>query len=297
MKTIVMVIFVLLVSSPAICADDFVDGLFSEYIGSHRPAVAVAVIKDRQTVVNRAYGHQTLVPLVHASTSTRFYLASLAKQFTGAAIAKLMDMNLIEPDAQVSKYIPELPEYANGITIDHLLRHTSGLPWDVSICFSENPPTNFDVLRMLWAQDALKFEPGSRFEYSNTGYAGDYPSYEENSSLGCGFTYGAGSLYSSIDDLIKWVKAVETNQLVTSQAAERIFSMGSLSGGDPVPYGYGWVLGQIEGESAIYHGGIWLGGARNEIAYIPSRRLWVILLANHDDLPILEIRNKLIQHY
>lgn len=103
-----------------------------------------------------------------------FELASVSKQFTAMGIVLLSEQGKLRYDDLLSKYIPELGFYT-GVTIRHLLHHTGGLPdymglmylsWDKS-----RIATNQDVIDALVAQHpAAVFEPGSKFEYSNTGY-------------------------------------------------------------------------------------------------------------------------------
>jgi CubicO group peptidase (beta-lactamase class C family) len=107
------------------------------------------------------------------TTSSIFQLASVSKQFTAAAILLLKSDNRLELDDDLTKYIPELP-YKN-ITIRHLLHHTAGLPnymYLVDKYWSkEHHPDNDDVIDLM-AKYKLPvfFQPGSRFDYSNTGY-------------------------------------------------------------------------------------------------------------------------------
>ena len=85
-------------------------------------------------------------------------------------IMMLAEKNKIKYYDPVSKYIPELSEYANGITIRHLLTHTSGIP-DVGDLGVDHPGlTNDEVLKTLVKQNSLTFKPGTKYEYSNTGY-------------------------------------------------------------------------------------------------------------------------------
>jgi CubicO group peptidase (beta-lactamase class C family) len=107
------------------------------------------------------------------TTSSIFQLASVSKQFTAAAILMLKSDNRIELDDDLSKYIPELPY--KKITIRHLLHHTSGLPNYMYLVdkywTKEQHPDNDDVIDLM-AKYKLPvfFQPGLKFDYSNTGY-------------------------------------------------------------------------------------------------------------------------------
>ena len=104
-----------------------------------------------------------------------FDIGSVSKQFTAAAIMLLRREGLLALDDEITKFFPELP--FRGITIRHLLTHTSGLPdcfaWIIRTAKAERRiPDNGVVLRFLTeAGLAPDFAPGERWEYSNTGYA------------------------------------------------------------------------------------------------------------------------------
>ena len=73
-------------------------------------------------------------------------------------------------DDLVSKFIPELPEYAKDLKVRHLVYHTSGLPDYMSICRATAPVQNAEVINFLRSEKKLLFTAGSEHEYSNTGY-------------------------------------------------------------------------------------------------------------------------------
>ena len=103
-----------------------------------------------------------------------FYLASVSKQFTAAAVMLARRMGLLELDDDIRKFFPDLP--FEGITVRHLLIHTSGLPhyedWSIATAKRENAiPDNDIALRFL--RESGKgpvFAPGERFSYCNTAY-------------------------------------------------------------------------------------------------------------------------------
>lgn len=106
---------------------------------------------------------------------TVFYIGSTSKQFTAFAVALLAERGVISLDDPVRKYIPELPAYADRVTIRQLVHHTSGVRdylnlWGVSgRTFADEIPEEL-ALDLLARQRALEFEPGSRWAYSNSGY-------------------------------------------------------------------------------------------------------------------------------
>src|SRR5690606_32033465 len=104
---------------------------------------------------------------------TNFRLASVSKQFTATAILLLAQDGALTLDDPVRRWLPSLPAAADGITLHHLLSHTSGLVdyEDVMPDAIDDQLRDADVLRLLESQDRLYFAPGSDYRYSNSGYA------------------------------------------------------------------------------------------------------------------------------
>jgi CubicO group peptidase (beta-lactamase class C family) len=89
------------------------------------------------------------------------------------AVLVLVDRGVLSLDDSLTSILPDFPAYGKGITVRHLLQHTSGLK-DYEGLLPEDlktPVLDADVLRALAAQDAVLFPPGSRYAYSNSGYA------------------------------------------------------------------------------------------------------------------------------
>ncbi len=107
--------------------------------------------------------------------TTVFDIASVSKQFTGFAISTLIQEGKISPDDDIHKYLPDVPQFGKTITIRHLIHHTSGLrDWPEALHAAGwrwNEAFNYDdIMRMVKKQRDLDFDPGSRYQYSNTGY-------------------------------------------------------------------------------------------------------------------------------
>src|SRR5690606_32385256 len=112
---------------------------------------------------------------VRITPESRFDIGSTAKQFTAASILLLEQDGLLTLDDDVRKWIPELPDYGEVITIRHLLHHTSGLRDYIGLLVLggadiDDVTTDGDALRMIARQQGLDFLPGSAHSYSNTGY-------------------------------------------------------------------------------------------------------------------------------
>ena len=131
-------------------------------------------------VFRRGYGVTDLHTLRPIDANTNFRLASFTKQFTAAAIMLLARDGKLHYDDHLTDFFPEFPAYGKSITIRNLLNHTSGLPDYEDILMKQYPGTpeekipqilDAGVLKLLEQQTSAKFAPGSKWEYSNSGYA------------------------------------------------------------------------------------------------------------------------------
>lgn len=149
-----------------------IDGLLAEYTGPAVPGASVIVIRDGRVILRRAYGMADLGRRVAATPETDYRLASVSKQFTAMAIMLLARDEKVRYDQPVREILPELPAAAQGVTVRHLLNHTSGLPdYEDLIPDSQTVQvSDRDVLALLTRTDTLYFPPGSAYRYSNSGY-------------------------------------------------------------------------------------------------------------------------------
>lgn len=135
------------------------------------PAAQVAVVRDGKIVLSKAWGKASASQPV-ATPQMRFQIASISKQFLGVLMLMLENEGKLRLDDKVAKYLPEVTE-ANRITIRQLLSHTSGLqdywPQDYAFTAMEQPTTPQGIVDR-WARKPLDYEPGTRWQYSNTGY-------------------------------------------------------------------------------------------------------------------------------
>lgn len=160
--------------SPA-ALQEKVDAMLLNTENSKGPGSAVLVVKDKKVILNKGYGLANLEHQIPISSNTVFDLASVAKQFTGYAIALLIEKGKLSKDDEIRKHLPDFPTFDQPITIGHLLHHTSGLR-DWTSCLPLAGRTFDDVitfdhiLDMAYKQQGLNFLPGSEYRYSNTGY-------------------------------------------------------------------------------------------------------------------------------
>ena len=136
------------------------------------PSASVAVVKDGQIAYVKAYGDAKLEPKTPATTQMRYSIGSISKQFTAAAILLLQEQGKLSLDDKVGKYIPDLTR-ANEVTIRQLLSHTSGYQdyWPQDYVMKPMlEPTTAQKIMDSWAKKPLDFEPGTKWQYSNTNY-------------------------------------------------------------------------------------------------------------------------------
>jgi len=131
---------------------------------------AVLVADSTGVVYQGAFGLADREKKIPLNTGSLFYLASVSKQFTAAAVLFLLQEEKIRLDDQVVNYLPELPSVYNGITFRNLLNHTSGIPDYYEFAELYDGFNNDDVLKVLLTIDRLEFQPGTRYRYSNSGY-------------------------------------------------------------------------------------------------------------------------------
>ncbi len=136
------------------------------------PSASIAVVKDGQIAYVKAYGDARLEPKTPASPQMRYSIGSISKQFTAAAILLLQEQGRLSLDDKVGKYVPDLTR-ANEVTIRQLLSHTSGYqdywPQDY-VMPGMLKATNAQQIMDMWAKKPLDFDPGTKWQYSNTNY-------------------------------------------------------------------------------------------------------------------------------
>ncbi len=136
------------------------------------PSASVAVVEHGELVYAKAFGRASLAPDRAADASTRYFVGSISKQFTAAAILLAAEDGKLSLDDPVSRFYPGLTR-AGDITIRELLGHSSGYedfaPQDYLIP-EWTRPTTPDAVISAWAGKPLDFEPGTRWEYSNTNF-------------------------------------------------------------------------------------------------------------------------------
>ena len=336
--------------SPKQVSPEKIDALFSKFSSTCEPGCAVLVVKDGTPVFRKGYGVTDLRSLHAIGPETNFRLASLTKQFTATAIMLLVHDGKLKYDDHLTNVFPDFPAYGKAITIQQLLNHTSGLTDYESILEKQYPGVpdekipqikDADVLELLKRQTGTKFPPGTRWDYSNSGYVVLAMVVEKKSGMSFGnflrerifrplvmshtvayekdknevanrayghtltrgtwretdqsstsATLGDGGVYTSLDDLGKWDRALTRHTLITEQemapalVPPTIAHRAPLQTLDGVPaplYGFGWFLGPYRGHRRYAHYGETVG-FRTAIQRFPDDGLTVIVFANRAEV-------------
>ena len=310
---------------------DSVDKVFASWATRESPGCALGIYKDGAILYERGYGMADLEHDVPIAPDTPFYIGSVSKQFTAFAAALLIQQGKAGLDDSIRKYFPELPEYANGITVRHLVHHTSGLRDFYTLLAiagrrQDELYDNFAVLRLAARQKDLNFPPGTDYLYSNTGYAllasligraagttfsafvdanifkplgmASSHVHDDDARLVKGRAYGysgavgalrldastaervgAGGVYSTIRDLIKWDENFYTGKVGGRGLIDQVQTPDSLNDGKPLTYAWGLQIGRYRGLPIVEHGGS-LVGYRAHLIRFPDQHVSVASLCN-----------------
>lgn len=152
-----------------------IDALFAAWDRPDGPGGAVAVIEAGEVIYARGYGSAQLEDQTPITPRTVFHVASVSKQFTAFAVVLLATRGVVDLDADVRRYLPEMPDFGAPLTLRQLIHHTSGLrdQWDLLTMAGwrmDDVITHHDVLQLIVHQRELNFPPGERHSYCNTGY-------------------------------------------------------------------------------------------------------------------------------
>ena len=298
---------------------------------------SILVVIQGRIVYRNGFGESNFTTHEKFTPATISCLASVSKQFTSMLIMMLAEQNKIQYDDPISKYVPELTNYVNGISIRHLLTHTSGIP-DVGDLGIDHPGlTNNEVIKTLTKQTSFAFPPGTKYQYSNTGYillaiiveritAKPFKEYltekiiaplkmnntflndgsqTKSNQVAIGYNQfgqkdddmpteatGFGGMYSTVDDLLKWDKALYTEKLVSQSALETAFTPANVLEGKTT-YGFGWNSTGSGGDKVVWH----TGNTAGFRAYIERRlkdRITIIMLTNKGNSRRREISEAIV---
>jgi D-alanyl-D-alanine carboxypeptidase len=172
-------VFIFLFSLPAVAqtlSSDLqqkIDKIATDTLASSGvPSVSIAVVKDGQIAYLRAYGNARLEPRMAAKPEMRYSIGSISKQFTATAILLLQEQGKLSLDDKVARFLPDLTR-ANEVSIRQLLSHTSGYQdfWPQDYCMPYVlRPISSEAILDRWARKPLDFDPGTKWQYSNTNF-------------------------------------------------------------------------------------------------------------------------------
>jgi len=338
-----------------------VDAVFASLKSTNAPGAAVLVVRDGEPVFRRGYGVSDLRTLHLIDAQTNFRLASFTKQFTAMCIMLLVHDGKLHYDDHLTDFFPEFPAYGKPITVRNLLNHTSGLEDYGDLLMKQYPDTppekvpqilDAGVLKLLEQRTSGEFTPGSKWEYSNSGYAvlamivekvsgesfgqflhdrifaplkmkntlayekgkndvshrayghtKDKDGWHETDQSPTSAVLGDGGIYSSLDDLAKWDRALREHTLLSAAEMQPALTPvqptdgpATIPGGPNVSYGFGWFLDPYRGHKRMSHDGGTIG-FRTTIQRFPDDKLTVIVLANRVDINPEELALKVADLY
>jgi CubicO group peptidase (beta-lactamase class C family) len=341
-------VILLLTSASAQVSSRQIDAVFELLKSNDAPGAAVLVVSNGKAVFRRGYGVTDLRTRHPIDAETDFRLASFTKQFTAMCIMLLVHDGKLHYDDHLTDLFPEFPAYGKSITVRNLLNHTSGLPDYEEILMKQYPNTpdnkipqilDAGVLKSLEQQTAGQFPPGSKWQYSNSGYAvlamivekvsgnkfGDFlrerifvplkmnhtlayekdknevphrayghtkdkdGTWRETDQSPTSAVLGDGGIYTSIDDLEKWDRALREHALLSeAEMQPALTAVEPTSGpaksrGKTLSYGFGWFLDPYQGHRRMFHDGETIGFLTT-IQRFPDDKLTVIVLANRTDV-------------
>ena len=151
-----------------------VDGVFRDFDREDSPGCALGVMQGGDLTYERGYGMADLEEGRPITPSTRFYAASVSKQFTAASVLLAEQEGALSAEDPVRRHVPELPSYGDTVRIRHLAHHTSGIRDMYGLMdlagLGLEAATVEDVVELVARQGDLNFAPGEEHLYSNSGY-------------------------------------------------------------------------------------------------------------------------------
>jgi CubicO group peptidase (beta-lactamase class C family) len=292
------------------CQDPVVDVGLSAMVDAamaSAPADGIAVgVARGDTTVFRCRGSLAGTPV---AADTVMYGASVTKQMVAFLLALSVQAGRASPEDCIRRWLPELPEWMEGVRLHHLLHHTSGLP-DLTSPSLGVPSSNSEVLARFQRLDARPMlDLGARFTYNNAGYVllaeavsrfldrpisqlarewifeplamtatrlGGEPCRLSGQPEPPG-TIGDGGLWTSAVDLTAWLVAMNYG-MINSEAVRRVERPGHLADGAALDYAWGIRVAQTPYGRCLSHGGTWANWLAKTVRF-PNQRVAVAVLS------------------
>ncbi|MDN3656841.1 serine hydrolase domain-containing protein [Ferruginibacter paludis] len=152
-----------------------IDSLFTKWNTTGSPGCTIGIVRNDSLIYAKGYGQANLEYDIANTPETIFHMASISKQFTATAILLLAKQGKLSLEDDVRKYLPWFPDMKKKITIRNLLNHTSGIrdQWQllaISGTRLDDVITQEHIVKILGKQQALNFNPGDQYSYSNSGF-------------------------------------------------------------------------------------------------------------------------------
>jgi D-alanyl-D-alanine carboxypeptidase len=161
--------FVLLLGAAAAQADAVDDYVTAQMRRQHVPGMALAVVKDGKPVRVKGYGLANVELNVPVTAETVFKIGSVSKQFIAIGVMLLVNDGKVALQDPVAKYLQDAPPAWRGITVEHVLNHSSGLVRESPGFAPFQLQSDAETIRKAY-DTPLRFQPGEKFEYCNLGY-------------------------------------------------------------------------------------------------------------------------------
>ena len=218
----------------------------------------VLVSKNDKIIYNASFGFTDATKTDKLTPDYKFNIGSITKEFSAVALMQLQEQGKLKLEDKVSKFIPELPKWANEVAIENLLQYTSGMP-NVKWKTIKNDK---DLFNGLMSIDTLDFKPGTNYDYNNnniflrqfiverlTGisfktyaekfifkpckmYTAKLTPLEGEENIAKGFNNNlvpdkadlpiTGGTYLTTTDLLKWADCLHSSKVINKKALYRI---------------------------------------------------------------------------
>lgn len=280
----------------------------------------VLVAKKGKILYQKEWGFADTTKAKLLRPDSRFAIGSITKEFNSAGVLLLQEKGKLNIEDKVSKYLPELPKWADKIQIKHLLQYTSGLG-------QSNAETDSEYMQSLMKRDKLDFEPGTSYNYSNDNVflqmkiieklsGMSYDSFietylfkplkmtgvrinllEKDESIAQSFdndynrttTYqGKNGMYLTIDDLFKWSEAINNYKLINAKSTDELSKNFADREGS---------LGEARLKNNLLDLHVHQGSGNNYEALLYSNAadsLTIILMTNNQNFKVFQLRDAIV---
>ena len=175
MKRLVTLLLAALPIVPAVAQADPVQAVLGDPALLSAPGCALGVYQNGRLTKFASSGAADVASGRAMNADTQFYAASVSKQFTTLAAMQLVEKGKLRLDDDIRTYLPELPDYGHKVSVAMLMNHTAGIRDSLDLLYLSGhsdvaAASRAEALKLTLAQTATKFQPGTRYDYSNGGY-------------------------------------------------------------------------------------------------------------------------------